>query len=106
VIPAIAEIFHDQQRQLPLPTVNRHRPEQFSGHVLVLIPVALLGGIFLYRRYSRTDEGGAGLTGLKLKIPLSGYSTEAHSVRFTQNWGFFSAIRVDIRNPSRSFRRL
>jgi general secretion pathway protein F len=97
VIPAIAEIFHDQQRQLPLPTEIVIGLSNFLAMFWFLIPLALLGGFYLYRRYSRTDEGRRRIDELKLKIPLFKILYRKLIVlRFTQNLGVLLSNRVDI----------
>jgi general secretion pathway protein F len=97
VIPAIAEIFHDQQRPLPLPTEIVIGLSNFLAMFWFLIPLALLGGFYLYRRYSRTDEGRRRIDELKLKIPLFKILYRKLIVlRFTQNLGVLLSNRVDI----------
>ena len=97
VIPAIAEIFRDQQQDLPLPTEIVMGLSSFLSKFWFLLPLVLLGGYYAFHRYSATVNGRRKIDRIKLNIPV--FKTLYHKMivlRFTQNLGVLLTNRVDI----------
>jgi len=93
VIPSIAEMFRDQQRELPLPTKIVISFSDFLSSYWFIIPLAVIGFIWFYRRYSATANGKRRIDGIKLKLPLY---KKMLVLRFTQNLGVLLSNKVDI----------
>ena len=93
VIPTIAEMFRDQQRELPLPTKIVIFLSDFLSSYWFIIPLIIIGLIWLYRRYSATASGRRRIDGIKLKLPLY---KKMLVLRFTQNLGILLSNKVDI----------
>jgi general secretion pathway protein F len=97
VIPAIAEIFKDQQQALPLPTEIVMGLSKFLSHFWFLLPLFILGVYYLFRRYAGTPNGRRKIDEIKLKVPL--FKTLYHKMivlRFTQNLGVLLTNKVDL----------
>ena len=93
VIPKIAEMFRDQQKELPLPTKIVISFSDFLSSYWFIIPLAAIGLMWLYKRYSTTPKGKRKIDGTKLKLPLY---KKLLVLRFTQNLGVLLANKVDI----------
>lgn len=97
VIPAISEMFEDQQRDLPLPTEIVIGISGFLSSFWFMIPLIILAGIFLYSRYSTTPEGRYKIDELKLKVPLfKNLYKKLIVLRITQNLGILLNNKVDL----------
>jgi len=97
VIPSIAEMFVEQNKDLPLPTEIVIALSTFLARFWFLIPVLVILAIYMYRRYVQTDEGRRKVDELKLKMPLvNKLYRKVIVLRFTQNAGILLNNRVDI----------
>jgi len=97
VIPAIAEMFKDQKKDLPLPTEIVIAASNFLSHFWFLIPLAVLLGVYLFQKYTQTDDGRKKIDDLKLRFPLiSNLYKKLIVLKFTQNLGILLTNRVDI----------
>ena len=97
VIPSIAEMFVDQNKDLPLPTEIVIGLSNFLSSFWYLIPISIILGIYLFRRYQKTPEGLKKIDEFKMKAPL--YKTlykKMIVLRFTQNLGILMNNRVDL----------
>ena len=97
VIPAIAEMFVDQNTDLPLPTVIVIGLSDFLSSYWYVIPIVIVLGIYFFRRYKKTPAGHKKIDELKLKAPL--FKTlykKLVVLRFTQNLGILMNNRVDL----------
>lgn len=99
VIPIIAGMFEEQQRELPLVT----RIIIFISNLLsspwfwlgAAVSIALF--VYLFREYVRTPQGRRKIDELKLKIPfMSSLYKRLVVFRFTQNLGILLNNRVDL----------
>lgn len=97
VIPGIAEMFNDQERELPLPTEIVMAMSSFLSNYWFIIPLAVVAAIWGYKKYSSTPQGRYRIDSLKLKAPLFKILYKKMLVlRFTQNLGVLLTNRVDI----------
>ena len=97
VIPKIAGMFKDQDKELPLPTKIVIGLSDFLAAYWFILPVLIIAGIWFYRKYSSTENGKRKIDELKLKMPL--FSTlykKMIVLRFTQNLGILLTNKVDI----------
>jgi len=97
VIPAIAEMFSEQNKNLPLPTeIVIFVSNMLTRYGIFILIIAIVGFYFLYK-YIQTDAGRRKLDELKLEIPLvSGLYKKLLTYRFTQNLGVLLGNKVDI----------
>ncbi len=98
-VPALARIFADMGKELPLPT---RIVLGISGlltnfyFIFSLLIVIIAAGI-LTNRYIKTPEGRRKLDGIKLKLPIiSNLYKKLIVLNFTQNMGILLNNRVDI----------
>ncbi len=97
VIPSIAEMFNDQERELPLPTEIVIGISSFLSSWWFLIPAAVILLILGFRKYSSSPAGRKKLDALKMKIPVfSILYRKILVLKFTQNLGVLLANKVDI----------
>ena len=97
VIPRIAEMFKDQNRELPLPTKIVIGMSSFLSTFWFLIPVLVVLALYLYRRYASTEAGRKKIDEIKLKIPVfQKLYTKLIVQKFTQNLGILLSNKVDI----------
>lgn len=97
VIPTIAEMFKDQNKDLPLPTKIVINLSDFLSAFWFLFPLVIIAAIWFYKKYSSTAAGRRKIDELKLKVPLFGTLYRKLIVlRFTQNLGILLTNKVDI----------
>ncbi|MBN1535008.1 MAG: type II secretion system F family protein [Spirochaetes bacterium] len=97
VIPAIADVFQEQSQELPLPTEVVIAISGFMARFWMLIPVAVILAIYLFRRYVRNDAGRKRVDEIKLRIPvIKNLYRKLIVLRFTQNLGILLSNRVDL----------
>jgi general secretion pathway protein F len=97
VIPAIADVFQEQSQDLPLPTEIVIAVSGFLARFWLLIPVAAVLAIYLYRRYVRNDAGRKKVDEIKLRVPIiKNIYRKLIVLRFTQNLGILLSNRVDL----------
>ncbi len=97
VIPTIATMFTELQKDLPLPTKIVIGTSNFLSDFWLLIPLAAIAVFIGYRRYSRTPEGRKKIDEYKLRVPL--FKTIYNKLivyRFTQNLGILLSNKVDL----------
>ena len=98
VIPTFIEMFEDVGVALPPPTLLLIAIHDFlHSRQALLIPVALVGLIGLYKLVRRTGKGGLALDKVKLKIPIFGSLTQKLAVtRFSRTLGTLITSGVPI----------
>ncbi len=98
VIPTFIEMFEDVEAALPPPTLLLIAIHDFlHSRQALLIPVALVGLIGLYKLVRRTGKGGLALDKVKLKIPIFGSLTQKLAVtRFSRTLGTLITSGVPI----------
>ena len=72
VIPAFAAMFKDLGADLPLPTQIVIWLSDFVRSFILLIIAALVGSVFAFRAYYRTENGKSTIDALLLKVPVFG----------------------------------
>jgi type IV pilus assembly protein PilC len=72
VIPAFAAMFKDLGADLPLPTQIVIWLSDFVRSFILLILAALVGCVFAFRAYYRTENGRSTIDALLLKVPVFG----------------------------------
>jgi type IV pilus assembly protein PilC len=72
VIPAFAAMFKDLGSDLPLPTRIVIWLSDFVRSYILLIAAALVGCVFAFRAYYRTENGKSIIDALLLKVPIFG----------------------------------
>ncbi len=97
VIPSIADVFQEQNQDLPLPTEIVLAISGFLSKFWILIPAGIVMAVYLYHRYVRSEEGRKKVDEIKLRIPLvKNLYRKLIVLRFTQNLGILIGNRVDI----------
>lgn len=97
VIPAISEIFIEQNRDLPLPTKIVIGASNFLTHFWILIPITGVLLFYFYKRYSNTTEGRKKIDDTMMKLPLiSRLYNKVIVYRFTMNLGVLLSNKVDL----------
>jgi general secretion pathway protein F len=97
VIPAISEMFKDQQKELPLPTEIVIGISSFLSKFWFMIPLLIITAIYAYRRYAATPEGKRKIDEYKLKVPLlQTLYKKLIVLRITQNLGILIDNKVDL----------
>jgi len=97
VIPSIAEMFVDQNKDLPLPTTIVIGLSNFLSSFWYLIPLSIILGVHFFRKYKKTPKGRRKIDELKLKLPLFRTLYKKMIVlRFTQNLGILMNNKVDL----------
>ena len=85
VIPVFKDIYAGFSAKLPLPTVVLLGISDFMRHYFFIAIVLLVIGIFLFRRYTRTEKGKMRLDHLKLSVPVFGTLVKKMAVgKFTR----------------------
>jgi type II secretory pathway component PulF len=97
VVPTISEMYVQIGKELPLPTqIVIGFSNLISGYWLVML-IAAIAGVFLFRRYYRTDEGRLRVDGWKFRVP---YFKHLYSrlvvLRFCSSLGMLLQNGVDI----------
>jgi type IV pilus assembly protein PilC len=72
VIPVFEGMFKDMGAELPLPTQVVINISKFGKSYIIYMIVALGIGVFLFRRYYRTEGGRRTIDRLILKVPVFG----------------------------------
>ncbi len=72
VIPVFEGMFKDMGAELPLPTQIVINISKFVKSYIIYMVVALGIGVFLFRRYYRTEGGRRTIDRLVLKVPVFG----------------------------------
>jgi len=101
VIPTIAVMFEEQEKNLPLPTeIVIGLSNLLSSLLFWIITLALLSFIYIiYRRYVHTKKGRIKVDKIKLRIPIfKNLYKKVIVYRFTQNLGILLNNRVDLIN--------
>lgn len=97
VIPGIAEMFKDQERELPLPTEIVMWLSSFLASYWFIIPAIVIAAIWGYKKYAASEKGKYKIDSLKLKLPVLKILYKKMLVlRFTQNLGVLLTNKVDI----------
>jgi type IV pilus assembly protein PilC len=97
VIPTFAELFSDFGSALPLPTQIVIDLSNFTVRNAYLIFGSLFGGIFLLRRFMKTERGKEVIHPLVLRLPVFGDIIKKVSVaRFTRTLGTMLSSGVPI----------
>ncbi|PKL40876.1 MAG: type II secretion system F family protein [Spirochaetae bacterium HGW-Spirochaetae-1] len=97
IIPAISEMFKDQNKDLPFSTEIVMFISDILKHFWFMIPVIIITAYYLFRRYIQTPEGRLKIDELKLKLPLiKNLYRKLLVLRFTQNLGILMNNKVDI----------
>ncbi len=97
VIPPIAEMFIEKNKELPLPTEIIIWVSGILSKFWFLIPIIIFTSIYLFKKSVKTKEGKRKIDEIKLKIPmLKNLYKKIIVYRFTQNLGILMNNRVDI----------
>jgi type IV pilus assembly protein PilC len=72
VIPAFAAMFKDLGAELPMPTRIVIWLSDFVRSYILIIAAALVGCVFAFRAYYRTENGKSIIDALLLKVPIFG----------------------------------
>jgi len=97
VIPTISEMFEDQNKDLPLPTEIVLAMSDFLSNFWFVIPVLVILGIYLFRKFAQTADGQKKIDEIKLNIPIvKNLYRKLIVLRFTQNLGILMSNKVDI----------
>ena len=97
VIPSIAEIFIEQDHELPFVTDIVISLSNFLADFWFLIPVVVVASLYFYRKYSRTPNGREKIDELKMRIPVfKNLYKKIMVLRFTQNMGILANNKVEI----------
>jgi general secretion pathway protein F len=97
VIPTITEMFDEKSQELPLPTKIVIGVSDFLETYWFMIPIIVISAIYIFKKYSHTEEGRQKIDEIKLKIPLiSKLYKKIIVFRFTQNLGILLSNKVDI----------
>ena len=72
VVPTFATLYATMQAKLPTMTVWLIAIGQAAHQYIVFFAVAVVGGIFLFRWYSRTDKGTEQIDRIKMRLPIAG----------------------------------
>jgi len=72
VVPTFATLYATMQAKLPTMTVWLIAIGQAARNYIVFFAIGVVGGIFLFRWYSRTAKGTEQIDGVKMRIPIVG----------------------------------
>jgi len=72
VIPVFEGMFKDMGAELPLPTQIVINISKFVQSYIIYMIIALAIGVFLFRRYYKTEAGQRSVDRLVLKVPVFG----------------------------------
>jgi general secretion pathway protein F len=98
-VPALARIFADMGKELPLPTRIVLAISGLLTNLYFIIPfiIAVIVIIYMLNRYIKTPEGRKKTDELKLKLPvIKTFYKKFIVLNFTQNLGILLNNRVDI----------
>ncbi|MFH0976661.1 MAG: type II secretion system F family protein [Spirochaetota bacterium] len=98
-VPALARIFADMGKELPLPTRIVLGVSNLLTNLYFIIPllIAIILLLSVLKRYIKTPKGKEKLDELKLKMPIiSNFYKKYIVLNFTQNMGVLLNNRVDI----------
>ncbi|MBN2400967.1 MAG: type II secretion system F family protein [Spirochaetes bacterium] len=98
-VPALARIFADMGRELPLPTKIVLWVSGLLTNLYFTVPfiTAIIVIIYMLNRYIKTPEGKKKADELKLKLPvIRTFYKKIIILNFTQNMGILLNNRVDI----------
>ncbi|RLB75059.1 MAG: type II secretion system F family protein [Deltaproteobacteria bacterium] len=99
IIPTFAKMFSDFGGQLPLPTRIVMGISDFLRANWYLLLGVIIGGVFAFRRYYKTDTGKYKIDKSMLRIPILGSVLRKSAVaRFTRTLGTLVASGVPILN--------
>jgi type IV pilus assembly protein PilC len=97
VIPTFTKMFKDLGADLPLPTQVVVWLSEFMRTYILLIIAAIVGCVFAFRAYYRTEKGQSTIDALLLKIPVMGSLIRKVAVaRFTRTLGTLVSSGVPI----------
>lgn len=97
VIPTFAELFNDFGSALPLPTQLVINLSNFAVKWWYLVFGALIGGLFFFFRFLKTERGKEVVHPLALKLPVFGNIIRKVAVaRFTRTLGTMLSSGVPI----------
>lgn len=97
VIPSIADVFEEQNQALPIPTKIVIAISGFLSKFWMLIPLLVILGIFIFRRYVQNEQGRQKIDGIKLRIPIiKNIYKKIIILRMTQNLGILLSNKVDL----------
>lgn len=97
VIPTFAALFTGLGAELPLPTRVVIALSNFIGDYIVFMVIALIAGVFFFRRYYQTYKGKRVVDGAVLKAPILGLLMRKIAVaRFCRTLATLTASGVPI----------
>jgi type II secretion system protein F len=97
LVPRFKQIFEDLGRTLPGPTQFLMDTSEFVGQWWWAIILAIVGSLFAYKLWSRTDGGKLTIDKIKLRIPRVGRLVERMVVaRFARTFGTLLHGGVDV----------
>ena len=97
IIPTFAKIFLEFGGELPLPTKIVMGASNFLREAWYILVAAIIGLVFLYRRYVGTESGRRNIDRLMLHIPILGDVLRKGAIaRFTRTLGTLISSGVPI----------
>ena len=97
VIPTFASMFKGLGAELPLPTQIVLWCSDFVRSYILLIIAAIVGAVYMLRRYYKTENGKSAIDALLLKLPIFGTLIRKVAVaRFTRTFGTLVSSGVPI----------
>jgi type IV pilus assembly protein PilC len=97
IIPTFAQVFDQFGGELPLPTRVVMRLSELAKMFWWLFVLAGVGGVFLLKRYYRTDNGRLQIDRLLLRIPVLGSVIQKAAIaRFSRTLGTLIGSGVPI----------
>ncbi len=72
VVPTFATLYATMQAQLPTMTVWLIAIGQAARSYIVFFAAGVIGGIFLFRWWSKTDSGRERVDSVKMRLPIAG----------------------------------
>jgi len=97
VIPVFAKMFENLGADLPLPTKAVLWLSNFVQSWILLIIVGLIGAIYAFRQYYKTEAGKSTVDAILLKLPIFGTLIRKVAVaRFTRTLGTLVSSGVPI----------
>lgn len=97
VVPSIADVFSQQNIQLPLPTRILMGISNFlTGHYILLISLLVLAALG-YTAWSNTNSGAYTIDKIKLKLPIfKSFTREQAIVQFSRTLGMLMESGVNL----------
>ncbi|MEX0621594.1 MAG: type II secretion system F family protein [Candidatus Woykebacteria bacterium] len=97
VIPKLGQVYQDLDIVLPLPTRILIWVSGFMVKFWWLVIIAIVGGIFAFRRYRKTPEGALVVDRLIMRLPVFGkLNRDTSLTEFTRTLGALVAAGVPI----------